>query len=1545
MGFIKNQIVYKTSEGDKKLEQVVTFRSDAYRTADDEADILFGFEGTFGEGESATQKTIFTIEKDSSEVYYVRIKESEIFKNADGKTLESLGIEKIGEDYILKIDPSSPAVSMRNKGEELIVEVASTDGKVYKITASGTDISIEYGEDKFEYSTAGESTIACNINKIAIEEFLDKEKKVCKTPDKLSDIPNYLIGLFAESVEKNSSVTFGDYTITKIDLTEEGKSGEPYLFVTKESAGKKSNYIFINGKFQKCDSFLCQYEKDGEGHITSPSLVLEVAPLRKTKTSTMKYYSIPLTVDGTSIDETSEEALALMHGIATDISAGQDSVSMGSAGQAFFVKDNREYAKDYKFSIKPIKVTREIKEEEREEEPPKREEEPKKEEEKKEEKKDDGKKEDKTKKKELDLSKPTEFLSDFAGIAGLFLMAGAMITPIGAVLAPVGLALGLGGVVGSQFAGNMKFKFMKKAKDKVKELEDKEKEDRTFSAHFIENENEVTRCEELSEAEQQEFIAMLDDNTSAIHAFTTAYDQYGIGFADDLVADNTLTRVAMLAGFDGYTLRQTMAGDLQAIAEAKSDTQRKQLVDNFMLTHFHSMPKAESQAVRKLFEVENQPAMTAFRKRIESLNSAHAKQQSAIDGQKERLSHVDDGALERIITSSRMDSAQRERFFRRYSPTIVERIARDKNMNEAKLTHLIATIPASDRQACAKILGETAQRVDAKLQRSTNIAREQTYATNVLKDSRAYASILADIEKNPSKYASFVDVVAQTKKFLLTHDVCFYKKADSIAKAKQFVANPAETTSLSAEAQAVCNVMNDVSSSIITANDDVKLAWKAIFSKIEERKVKVVDGKAVLQDSELETIAKSYRFEQPVSLYPDKNSTSTEHKTTIVEIARALGKTNEELAGFVARFDEAKKALLLDYQTNQIPQMLEKIKAELAIYGIDVKAEDVEKEAKSLMQKVGYFGEGNRQDIAQIKVQLEKKIALLKKEKTPANQQQLAHLLKVSKFVDSIVSGQLVETQIQASIMGAIAEIDGEITPEKASMKNQVQKNEEVINGAEKTDAQIKKFLSQDDRKQIKKLFKEKTEAGKSASDALAECLVEVLGDVKFEENAPTNAELIAKYTKDGKIDLGGLLKEISTAQSCVDARPAVEIASMAGDLSTKIATAKYEEQLESGKADKMVYSSVFDLVVAMAEAKGKTREDVLKAFEGKTGKKKKTAVKIDEVLKQLGIAKKDYEKRLKEVEIEGFSERAVVSAENVRKENDVCKKALEDLQQAWTTALESGDVSTLKTLLEGKGIDKILSEVGIDKKYIATIITKTGITPDKIKEELDGFDKGNLMFKKLTKAQQIRDIEANRASMIATLPTKEGREFAQAQFALASLDSAILEMQAKLNAITSLKDKGYDEALISQAMTAFADGDETFFIAHPEIKLEEPYFFSNQDDKLFSLLKIAKKKLKGKDRDKAIQEIKKALYEKRQKTVEAVEKMKKDMASSTQATAKVDGKFAKLFKKKIHLTSKVMEEVNKGMEAHSPVAEVSPQERLAQAGLVYDDDLTLEDL
>ena len=93
--------------------------------------------------------------------------------------------------------PSSPAISMEEKGSQLVVEIQSEDGQKYKVTAGGVGIDIEYGEKVVSYTTEKEKGMSTNIDFSVIEEFLDKDKTLCQTPTSITTstkFPNFLAG-------------------------------------------------------------------------------------------------------------------------------------------------------------------------------------------------------------------------------------------------------------------------------------------------------------------------------------------------------------------------------------------------------------------------------------------------------------------------------------------------------------------------------------------------------------------------------------------------------------------------------------------------------------------------------------------------------------------------------------------------------------------------------------------------------------------------------------------------------------------------------------------------------------------------------------------------------------------------------------------------------------------------------------------------------------------------------------------------------------------------------------------------------------------------------------------------------------------------------------------------------------------------------------------------------------------------------------------------------------------------------------------------------
>lgn len=1519
-GFITNQVVIKKGEEVRKLEQVVTFNSYVSETGDTN---LFTFSGTFMKKNNTTDEVevenrpLLVVEKRYDNSYGVRIKQGQVYKSASEKTLEEIGLTKDGDDFILNIDPSSPAVSMKNKGEELIVEVNSTDGKKYKITAGATQIDIEYGEDKFSYATEDDTTISTDIDTSVISEFLDKKNVVCQTPEKLSDFPNYLIGLFASSIENNSTSEFGDYKITKIDASANGNA--PYLFVTKTNSNlTQTNYLFINGKFQKCDNFLCQYEKAEDGTI-NPSIVLEVSPLRRTKSSTMKYYSIPLAKDGDKLSETSLNVLSRMSAISSDISNGQNLVSIGNDANKynFYIKDSREYAKDYNFVIKPMKF---VKEEEKDQsdpgpQPPRKPEkevdpapEPEPDEQKN---KDD---EDKPQERKLDISKPVETLSSISGYVGLFLFAAAALTPAGAILAPLGLSLGLGGAFGSAIAGDLKWKWFKKAKSKVKqyeELEDQKKKGKiteqeyeqklaklmasanekekdkidlkifennrleTYKANgiiretFSQTENQFAELVEKSNENDAILSAMLEDSASPLFALNEAYNEYGNGFTAELGladGDDNWTRTEMLCGYDGLEIRENMLSHIEKIQNASKPNTKNQLINSFVNQYFLPMPKADEEKVKAIFKTQNQPLVRNFTKALEEKNKIDKDVKAKRDEQINMILNLKDSSIENLVSAEKMDSVQRERFFKNYSSALVRRFALDKSFNEAKLSRLIASVPSGERAKITKILKTSVDSIDAKLAYARILALTNKNAVQSINGAEIYVEALKDLKEKPEKYSSLNSLSNSTDKFLQAYDVEYYNRKGNMKKAENLKSTASETKNLNAEGKEVASMMNSTINKVNKGSTAISNAWTAIYNKLKE---KDANGNCILDD-----VARTYGQGKYSSLYPNTLVTTFDFKKTIVEIARK--QNNPDLTALVINYD-TKSVQASERLTKEIPNMLSTVEAELATYGITVEENAVNKEAKSL--SASFLGNSdNHARMAKIKAQIDQKLKELEKEDKPENKQQIQHLIKVDKFMDEIASGTLINAQNDASVVSAIKEISPNLTYSKGMAQEAAESVRKDVAGMKNTEKIIDKIDDTIHKNSINAKFKEKTENGIDASVALQEALKETLGDKQHNLNAPTYQQLIDKHTKNGEIDYAGIITEIHDMNVAVNKESQIELMSMKDDLGEELGHAEYEDKQKNPNQNDNFYIA--------------------------------------------------------------YSTEAKDEAEKLRKASEKFVRLNSQLKSAWDKAINQGNVEKLKTIVSTPSMKSMFIELGLNAEEIDYIIELSSNDPQLIKQNLLDYDKEQNLIKKADKEEKELKVMASRSAMLATLPSEEAREFAQSQFDLAELDAKILEINAKFDAITNLDKEGYDPSTVKDSLVAFVNGDEQYFASHPEIKIAPPYFFSKQDVELLSTMKIKGKKLLKKDIKLISSIVSLQLSAQRDVAVKKIEKLKEENENNSVKKKFGDNKILNAIKSRLHLTSSALEGIDKELE-NAPRSS-TPQERLANVGLIYDDTRTL---
>ncbi len=1555
IGSTKNSITYKKGLEEKKIDQKISLTKNnpcmfSFTTELDTID---------DSGETKTQKpTILNVEKTNGDKYIVRIKSPELFKSNENEGIESLGLKKDGDDFILEIDSTQPAISIektktstaisKKSGEELIIEIASTDGKKYKISAGSTEISFEYGTENekklFSYKPDLENgkAISSTIDSSAIEAFLDNESIVFNTPDAKSiksNFPSYLIGLYASNMNNDESRKFGDFTITKLSTTG-GKTATPYVFVTHNDAdeGKETSYIYVRGKLQKCENSLCLYDKEEDGSLSYHVLI----PGRKGI-----YYGIPLPKNNKNeLTSRSQALLSFITEHTADISseAGQTNkkskknspltvnLSKHDKEVVFYKKDDRSYVSTT-FAINKTSSTYEevdpqeiiaeipasiiessqenfisnqtiieselksLENEEIEVEPefiglPDENEEPSHEENNESEgdspviidgefeeiknqpsegkpasekpqvkekaakqppKEKEKKEEPEEEEKKIDISKPVEAFGQFSTYAGIFVFAAAALTgPLGAILAPVGLALAGSGFLATNFADVFKFSYFKKAKNKVKEYEALNFERYSFTEHFIETENNIEQMVENAREQELE-LASLFEQGSQLQDFMEIYDKYGVGFsADKEIAGNGFSRTAMLCGYKGLSVRQNMASQLNSISSVSETSQRNKLIDSFMQTHFHFMPKEAKKKLSQLFDFHNQPQMTKLIEEMQKTNEIHAKIKLKRDSQIKTLAGCSDSEIERIICSKKFDASSRERFLTAYAPALLRNHIGNRK-GDAKISHILEAVPSHERAAAVEIFKTASNRMQEKINYTKALAEENQKLIDFLEDARTYNSVLENINSK-NNLASTKDILEATRKYVLTHDNEFYHGGEYVEMLENFKIKPENITTLSQKSKNVESMMYTVTEkNIKSGNKILQNAWIDLYnSLIQDEK-----GQSILSD-----IAEQKRF---TSI---KKSKTLDYKDTIVEYLKTRAKYYPELQAKIEHFEKCKVQSTELFSTT-IPSILYTIEQELDEYGIEPENAEIKKFEKKISAEIvesKHTVSTTKRRLAFIQASINQKInEIPKKNPTQEDLQLRLHLTKVEKFVKQIASGDLAQAKYYFNMTEAIKAADKTIVHENGALtKAEIQLKKE-FEGKNTFETIINNIHQKDKQKQVKERYLKLISEGKDEKTAVKEALENIVGQQKDEKLLLSIDELIKKHSDKKGTNLSQLSKEIDILIDNLDYQTSIELTALQADMGEHFARAEYEEQCR---------------------------------MLGKTPKTKKQELTVEELEKLL---------------------EPVNNAENLKIKIEEIKAKFE--------VNDYVDAAFLMAEIEKSEIKTLLKEIDIDSNEIIEIINRSNDYAV-VSRDLEHFEKTHLLFKKLDQSIDKAILKASRTAKAEIIGAEEkgwlnkdetGKELIEAENVLKEHKEDSRELITKLEFITThLEDSGYSQATIVDFVTAFATGNEKFFIDH-KIQLQEPYFFSDQDKKLLKKFGIKPKFListvKKKGASTLLEKTKiklETITNEKLKKVQTLQSANKDTSGEEQRLSR---KQLRHMEQRLLLTSKIIDSEEKILE------------------------------
>ncbi len=1212
---ITNNITLKKKDGNEvKIAQDLRMNT--------ENEHLLSLKGTFpttikeedgSERVMLDSKSIFDVDRKEDGKYSIVINDTSILKGKDGKDLATLlGINTDAENKTATLNITAPpsTLTIAKKHEEICFKIVAESGKQYVITSNATTIRVKTEGEEFKYSATGDTAISVEMHPDIIDEFFDKDKKFCKTfdqttftnqkkkkdlhpedtsikePDGLTDMPKAInnfptkiLSLYGATMKGNSHVMFGasseanGYTLTSIDplADKEGRAdAQPYIFVTKNTEGtsaspaKQDNYLLINGKMQKCDNFYLQYEQEGE--IKKPQLVLEVRP-QNSKTGSVKYYSIDLNYDNKK-NQLSEESIKTLNllgdvGNFVDTAADESQIvnilsSDGKNQIKFAKKDDRDYAKDYSYSLKSDNYTL-VSDEPNDEdetvggddlgpEEPERNDtgdtdEPEK-----------GKKKEAPApimkhKKGFNYEKQVEAFAGAIEILAFFLGIGSILTG-GIALLIAGLVLGGIGITGQTFAS----KFVAEERDialkRLEEYEQQQSEDEKFEENFMANEAALDNAMGLAEEKESGLAEMLADENSPAHKLANAFDEYGVGFER---LPEGMTRTNALSSINGYQAKTKMLSSLEQITSAHDIATRNQMIAQFMNTNFAPMPEEKkTELTTALFGPEKADANTisskneALKPFITSLRETvvyEEREKQLLDKQRDSLSSARDSSILRTIGSKSFDKAKREKFFNRYSDVLVRKMSTDKSLNEAKINNLLNKIPENERAFAIDKLALSSKNIEDTLALVEKTANENRTKVNTLQDAMVYVKALNNLKNKPNEYVSFTKTQDDLVK-LLDARTLTYRQNSLIEDKYKFLETIENNLTNSADNNGKKNVLHALHSLTGTySSNDTHNDTSKILAQIQQNHQEIRNLLISHFSEELTDI--SCLYDSSTVLPNSKKLNQVGNEGNYIEIASKYisekdPKTNEltlrakRLKGLIDDYNKNSKEYLNNrYNANDFNSLQAYLKSEVKDQLKDVEnaneyldnivsekaIEDKVKSFKSSYAKA-YINEDTKKEIAKAMLYAEAGL----KNKNISNVDKAIFENSISTL-NLVLTGKLLQANIDKAVVSSLGdELANKNREDAIKLLNKTSQDfTNSAKGYKKLYNLVSDLnLSNDAKKEIKFQTGDKNIAEKASN-----IINEDLKDKKADENGLTYGDILEKSLFNMEI----LEKEINNMQ------------------------------------------------------------------------------------------------------------------------------------------------------------------------------------------------------------------------------------------------------------------------------------------------------------------------------------------------------------------------------------------------------------------------------
>ncbi len=1538
---------------------------------------------TMDERGSLKKRDLLTIDKkEGEEVYTLNFPNLSLFTTSDVKSLaDELGIEgalEITPDQGgITISKEHGATCFKITASNGKTYTISTDATSVKITNENGD------EFSFTSDYQNGIGIDASMNTDAVDAFFDKNNTIFQTlnnssgkshpaPKELNDFPLKNLALYARTFRGNNSKDVGDYTFITIGPIKRNKNDAeakyPYSFISKtnsKDSSKKDNYFLINGKYEKLESMYLQYET--VNGVVIPRIVIQVVPQKAgANTPNRRTYAFDLQLDenGNFIDESLKaiELLSNITGYQNKASSEANATDIIIGGFVFDKKDDRDYA-DYAYKLNPDNYNMVIDDDSDNGDPnydngnnnfvspnnpddgnnniiapnnpdidngnvdngngtedPKLSNDPENPDNEEKEDDEDSKKETLTKStKSYDFKKTAENFGMAIAVLGFFIGIGALITGVGAILAFVGMGIALVGTNIIAFKDKFEIKSFDIAYKRVSELEAQEDEDSKFAENFLATEKEIDNANEnmLSrENELSNFITLSSDNANS---FDNIFDNYGLGFSQDLGDENSISRFDRLMSIDGYEIRHQMLPMLQQIQQETMTNARNEKINNFFTTFFNDIPQSKKDGCAKdMFGENNSDYLNEFIQRMAIADEIETKYKALTNKQEERIAVSSDRQLSKIMNSQKVNSTIRENIFKRYEHSFVRRLSTDKNMNETKLDLIFKDVPNEEKADIFDKLINANENINSAFEKIENIAKENRESIANLQQASKYAKAMNDLlqDTQHTKFTTYNQASNSVKSLILNKTI--YSIIDKINKdnlnidinnaSQNYVLNELFDKSYTEDCQNLINQIFNDFGDVINAPLDSKVPSGLIMPELKGKALNLKQG----------------TIEDLISLFYNQKNNSMSEK------AEELSDAYQQIHNKIYANIDAKTEVLC---TKIIQDIANTFSSKLDSFKLD--SETVKNKMMELQTNFNIderISEKTLKNIARTILLADKAVEIDNlPSSTIASSQQVEqskirqeNYKSTTTLLENVLNGNFFDFCFEKALVDACCNYS------KDKLNIDVDKNDLSINSlqeqADLARQSIKGYHNTINLIDDLNLSTEHEDGQNSERQEMIEKIKSLLNNEdisKVISQSLKNKKITNKYGsitfddiyKSGITDAGYDIKKvekfINNQIEKYNHHSQIESHCYDTILGKKAVTKELKRQKSKHNKNKQVeskYDNVYDMILDLSKKKEDELENLI------LNNPKITPQKI---AKEFGINKKQFKTALKEISNIDNSIDTQKELWLKRKDFKEYQEIADDFKLAWEMALKQENYQNLKALIAQSKVKKtksskksikqaniindLASTLGLNLKKLESLLN----SDDKkgIKQTINKLDKNGAIDKQIEASLTDKQNEISNIEIKKDILSDSDKQLLDQLNQLDEFNKDVEVYQKKISFFNSLAEKGVSENVIDNAIEAFAKGNTKFFEQQnvsievdgktnvlPLLKLceDEGILFEETDPILLKRLKISAKDLadsKNKKKRDMLRKINQNIQNRQQEQKEDLSKAHKKALESKKKT------------------------------------------------------------